>query len=55
METWLVFHIAVPTAEMCHPLPYYASVHFLVFIKVHLELMHVTGCNEGIQLHNFAS
>jgi len=56
---WLVFHVAVTTAETRHPLPHGANIHCLVSINVHQASMNVIGCNffrhGGIQLHTFAS
>jgi len=39
--TWLVFHNAVTTAEMQHPLPHSAHIHFLVSMNVHPAWMNV--------------
>jgi len=32
--TWLVFHVAVTSAETRHPLPHCANIHCLVSVKV---------------------
>ena len=57
--TWLVFHVAVATAETRHPRPYCANIHCLVSLNVQQASMNVIGCNffphGGIQLHAFAS
>jgi len=56
---WLVFQVAVATAETCHPSPRCANIHCLVSVKVQLASMNVIGCNffphGRIQLHTFAS
>jgi len=43
--TWLVFHVAVATAETCHLLPNCANIHCLVSANVQQVSMHVIGCN----------
>jgi hypothetical protein len=57
--TWLVFHVAVGTAETRHPPLQCADIHCLVFVNVHQASMSVIGYNffphGGIQLHIFAS
>ena len=57
--TWLFFHVAVPTAETCHPPPHCANIHCLVSVK---RSASVNECHwmqffphGGIQLHTFAS
>jgi len=42
---WLVCHVAVASAETCHPPPHSANVHCLVSINVQQALMNVMGCN----------
>ena len=57
--TWLVFHVAVATAETRHPPPHCANVHCLVSVNVQQASMNVFGCNffphGGIRLYTFAS
>ena len=43
--TWLVFHVAVTTAETSHPPPHCANIHCLVSINVQQASMNVIGCN----------
>ena len=43
--TWLVFHIAVATAEMHHPPPHCANIHCLVSVNIQQASMNVTGSN----------
>jgi len=44
-ETQLVFHVTVTIAEMHHPLPYCAHIHWLVSISIQQALMNVKGCH----------
>ena len=44
-EMWLAFHIIAFAAEMHHPLPHSAHIHWLVSINVHQVLMNASGCN----------
>ena len=43
--TWLVFHVAVATAETCHPPPHCVNIHCLVSINVQQASLNVIGCN----------
>ena len=43
--TWLVFHVAVTTAETRHPPPHCTNIHCLVSVNVQQASMYVTGCN----------
>jgi len=43
--TWLVFHVAVATAETRHPPPDCANIRCLVSINVQQASVNVTGCN----------
>ena len=42
--TWLVFHVAVTTAETRHPPPHCANIHCLVSINVQQASRNVIGC-----------
>ena len=44
-RTWLVFHVAVTTAETHHPLPHCAYVHCLVSINIQQVSMNIGRCN----------
>ena len=44
-KTWLVFHIAVATAETHCPLPHCAHIHWLVSTTVQQASMNVSGCH----------
>jgi hypothetical protein len=56
---WLVFHVAVATAETGYPPPHCANIHCLVSVNVQQASMNVIGCNffphGEIQIHIFAS
>ena len=58
-RTWIVFHVAVATAEMQHTPPHCANIQCLASVNVQHASMNVTGCNffqhGGSQLHTFAS
>ena len=43
--TWLVFHVAVATAETRHPPPHCANIHYLVSVNVQQASVNVIGCN----------
>ena len=43
--TWLVFHVAVATAETRHPPPHFANIHCLVSVNVEQASMNDIGCN----------
>ena len=43
--TWHVFHVAVATAETCHPPSHCANIHCLVSVNVQQASMNVIGCN----------
>ena len=43
--TWLVFHVAVATAETRHPPPHCANIHCLVSVNVQQVSMNVIGYN----------
>ena len=57
--TWLVFQVAVATAETRHPPPHCANIHCLNSVNVQQASMNVIGCNffphGGFQLHTFVS
>ncbi len=42
---WLVFHIAVTTAELDSALPDCADIYCLVSINIQQESMNVNGCH----------
>ena len=44
-RTWLVFHVAVFTAETRHPLSHCANIQCLVSVNVQQASMNVNGCN----------
>jgi len=56
---WLVLHVAVATAETCHPLPQCANIYCLASVSIQQVSMNVIRCiffpHRGIQLHTFAS
>jgi len=44
-KTWLVFHIAVTTAEKYYPFPPCVRIHSLVSINIQQKLTNDSGCN----------
>ena len=42
---WLVFHVAVITAETHHSRPLYAHIHCLVSVNIQQVWINVSGCN----------
>jgi len=56
---WLVFHIAIATAETCHPPPHCANIHLFGLHKLSASIDECHWVqffpHGGIQLHTFAS
>ena len=44
-EMWLVFHVAVITGEMRHPIPHCAHIHCLVSINIQQDSMNISECS----------